>query len=287
MAVIFTAENFQPVMTPKSLAIDGFTISYLEANSEAQNTIFFIHGNSCSSKMWEKQLTDEALKNFRLIAFDLPGHGLSSAFAIGKMYSMPSLAEILSNAIKELSKNNGDYILTGFSLGTNAVAETLAFDIEPAGMVIAGSCLLGGDIDFSKVAHPEFDATVIFTGHPPKEQIDKYWDKALPRSTTEEIGMFRQDYDSTDSFFRSTILQSALDGQISNEIELVQQFNKPVFFVFGTEETSVNNDYLNNVPLPFWKGAPVKIPGAGHFVTLEKAETFNSLLVEYANEVFK
>lgn len=274
-------------MTPKSLTINGLTVSYLEENSEAQNTIFFIHGNSCSSKMWEKQLTDEALKNFRLIAFDLPGHGSSSPLAEGKKYSMPALAEILANAIKELSRNNGDYILTGFSLGTNVVAETLAFDIKPAGMVIAGSCLLGGDIDFSKVAHPEFDATVIFTEHPPKEEIDKYWDKALPRSTTEEISLFRQDYDTTDSFFRSTILQSSLEGQISNEIELVQQLNKPVFFVFGTEETSVNNNYLNNVPLLFWKGAPVKIPGAGHFVTLEKAEAFNGLLQEYANEVFK
>jgi pimeloyl-ACP methyl ester carboxylesterase len=273
-------------MTPKTLTIDGLSVSYLESNPGAEKTIFFIHGNSCAARMWEKQLTDAVLENYRLIAFDLPGHGQSDKFPTEKTYSLPAMGEVISKAILELSKEK-EYIIAGFSIGTNIVAETLAYDVAPAGLVFAGSCLLGGEIAFSDVAHPDFDATVIFTDHPPKEEIDKYWIKALPRSNADEVTLFREDYDKADPPFRPSVLQTALSGIIANEIELVQQYDKPTLFIFGREETSVNNNYLDNIPLPVWRGTPTKVPDAGHFVTIEQPGTFNRLLAEYANEVFK
>lgn len=273
-------------MTPKTLTIDGLSISYLEANPEAHKTIFFIHGNSCTARMWKKQLTDAVLEKYRLIAFDLPGHGQSDKFPSEKIYSMPAMAEVISKAIVELSAGK-EYIIAGFSIGTNIVAETLAYEVAPAGLVFAGSCLLGGNIAFSDVAHPDFDATVIFTENPPKEDVDKFWINALPRSGADEVRLFREDYDKADPPFRSSVLQTALSGIIANEIELVQQYDRPTFFVFGREEKSVNNNYLDNIPLPFWRGAATIVPDAGHFVTIEQPETFNKLLAEYANEVFK
>jgi hypothetical protein len=36
-------------MENKFISIDGINIAYLEKNSDAKQTIFFIHGNSCSS----------------------------------------------------------------------------------------------------------------------------------------------------------------------------------------------------------------------------------------------
>lgn len=273
-------------MTPKTLTIDGLSVSYLEANPDGQKTIFFVHGNSCTARMWEKQLTAAALENYRLIALDLPGHGQSDKFPAEKPYSLPAVGEVIGKAIVELGGEK-EYIIVGFSIGTNIVAETLAYDVVPAGLVFAGSCLLGGEIAFSDVAHPNFDATVIFTDHPPKEAIDQYWINALPRSDADEIKLFREDYDKTDPPFRSSVLQTALSGIIANEIELVQQYDRPTFFIFGREEASVNNNYLDNIALPFWRGTTTKVPDAGHFVTIEQPETFNRLLVAYANEAFK
>ncbi|MEX6689090.1 alpha/beta hydrolase [Danxiaibacter flavus] len=273
-------------MTPKTLTTDGLSVSYLEANPGAEKTIFFIHGNSCTARMWKKQLTDTDLKDYRLIAFDLPGHGQSDKFPLEKTYSLPAMGEVVAKAIVELSGEK-EYIVAGFSLGTNIVAETLAFDLKPAGLVFAGSCLLGGEIAFSDVAHPDFDATVIFTDHPPKEQVDKFWINALPRSGAGEVRLFREDYDKADPPFRPSVLQTALSGTIANEIELVQQYGRPTFFIFGREEASVNNNYLDNVPLPFWRDAPTIVPDAGHFVTFEQPRIFNRLLAEYADEVFK
>jgi pimeloyl-ACP methyl ester carboxylesterase len=66
-------------MTLKFITIDNFQIAYLEVNPEAQNTIFFIHGNSGSSRTWLKQMSDPLLNDFRMVAFDLPADGNSLA----------------------------------------------------------------------------------------------------------------------------------------------------------------------------------------------------------------
>ncbi|HTM94162.1 MAG TPA: alpha/beta hydrolase, partial [Flavisolibacter sp.] len=59
--------------------VEGIKFFYLEKNEEAKSTIFFFHGNSCSSNAWRKQWNDALFTNYRMIAFDLPSHGKSDA----------------------------------------------------------------------------------------------------------------------------------------------------------------------------------------------------------------
>src|SRR5215203_771890 len=109
--------------------VDGLHIYYVEKNKEGKATIFFIHGNSGSSRMWHKQVESELFQQYRLIAIDLPGHGKSSASNDPeKDYSPIGTASILFQAIKKLADNN-PYILVGFSYGTNVVAEMLLYDV--------------------------------------------------------------------------------------------------------------------------------------------------------------
>lgn len=48
-------------------------LAYLEKNSQAGQTIFFIHGNPGSKRIWSKQFDSTFLDNYRLVFFDLPG----------------------------------------------------------------------------------------------------------------------------------------------------------------------------------------------------------------------
>ncbi len=66
-------------MEHQFLQINNIRLAYVEQNLTATKTIIFVHGNSLSSKMWQKQFNSELLKEYRLIAFDLPAHGKSSA----------------------------------------------------------------------------------------------------------------------------------------------------------------------------------------------------------------
>lgn len=65
-------------MDHKYLSVDSVDLAYTEKNIAAKKTIFFIHGNSMSAAMWDKQFKSELFSKYRLIAFDLPSHGNSS-----------------------------------------------------------------------------------------------------------------------------------------------------------------------------------------------------------------
>ena len=138
-------------MEQKFILIDGISIAYFEKNCEKENSIFFIHGNSSSSAIWLKQFESELLSGYRLIAFDLPAHGASGALnGSGIEYGLPVLGKIMAAAVKE-SAGDGAYIIAGLSLGTNIVAEMLAHTIAPAGVIVIGSCMIGGEYTMERV----------------------------------------------------------------------------------------------------------------------------------------
>ncbi len=125
-------------MKQKRLAIQQLTISYIDANEDSDKIIFFIHGNSSSSKTWFRQMTYKSFSNFRLIAFDLPGHGESShSKNPADEYSAIATGKVMAEAVNILSGKNR-FILAGFSYGTNVVAEMLLNGVHPAGIVLIG-----------------------------------------------------------------------------------------------------------------------------------------------------
>src|SRR5687767_1908484 len=126
-------------MDRRTINIDNVPISYLEKNSDASLTLFFLHGNSCSANFWRKQYNSPLFSNYRLVAFDLPGHGESGMLRESEC-SLIGLSKIMNTAIKQLS-NDTQYILIGASLATNVIAEMLCDDIHPRGIILAGPCL--------------------------------------------------------------------------------------------------------------------------------------------------
>src|SRR5262249_17426647 len=58
---------------------DGLTVAASECGNPSGPEIVFIHGFSQCSLSWERQLSDGALgREFRMIAYDLRGHGPSN-----------------------------------------------------------------------------------------------------------------------------------------------------------------------------------------------------------------
>lgn len=55
----------------------GTLLFVVECGNPYGKPILFVHGASQNKLSWIKQLNSHFLRNFRLIAFDLRGHGLS------------------------------------------------------------------------------------------------------------------------------------------------------------------------------------------------------------------
>jgi len=117
---LFAAEKHYTVTAP-----DGVRIAVQESGNPEGLPIIFIHGLLGSHLNWEKQLNDPQLQRYRLITYDLRGHGLSDkpqqavAYSDGKRW-----AEDLRAVIDQRHAQNP--LLVGWSLGGAVMTNYLA-----------------------------------------------------------------------------------------------------------------------------------------------------------------
>lgn len=135
-------------------APDGVTLAVQESGNPDGPTLLFIHGLLGSHLNWEAQVNSPQLQRFRMITYDLRGHGLSSkptedaAYTEGRRWADDLNAVITaSHADKPL--------LVGWSLGGAVISNYLA---RYGDSQIAGAVYVDGVIELKAdqiVAHPE------------------------------------------------------------------------------------------------------------------------------------
>ena len=94
------------------ITVNDLSVSYNDEGKAADPVIIFIHGFPFNKSMWDKQA--EALKeNYRVIAYDVRGHGNSDAGT--EDFSIDLFATDLLNLMDELKIDKA--ILCGLSMG--------------------------------------------------------------------------------------------------------------------------------------------------------------------------
>ncbi|MDO9634914.1 MAG: alpha/beta fold hydrolase [Paludibacter sp.] len=95
-----------------TITVNDLTVSYIDEGSTNSQTIIFIHGFPLNKSMWEKQI--EVFKeNFRVIAYDIRGHGNTDAGNVN--FSIELFVKDLLCLMDALKIDKA--ILCGFSMG--------------------------------------------------------------------------------------------------------------------------------------------------------------------------
>lgn len=267
------------------LSANDLQIAYCIHNPTHSNTIFFIHGNSSSSAVWRNQVKCTLLASYRLITIDLPSHGNSAAIDAEGDFSLPAIAKIVGAAINQLI-NDQPYIICSVSLGTNMVAEMLADNFVPQGLLLAGPCIVGNNFGMEKMILQGADVTAVFAENLPEAAILEYALIISSSKDEKDVQFFLADYNSVKGKFRSSLYGTIAAGSYNDQVAILQKLNLPVCIVFGKEEMVVNSDYLNEAPLNLWNKTIYKIPGASHLVNIDAPEAFNELLAAFAKDLF-
>ena len=273
-------------MTRNQLGFGGTSISYLEANSSKKPIIFFVHGNSGSSRTWHLQLSSPLLSPYRLIAFDLPGHGSSGEPEDPDLgYSLKSIGTLLKNAVETIAGKD-PYIVIGFSLGTNVIGEMISSGLQPAGIVLISPCIISTANDIPAVFLPNPNANLFFSENADMEILKDLSADCFQNHESESRLTFEEDFIHTRPSFRPALLKTTIDGNYSDEITAIREYPKRSLVIFGAQDKIVNSEYMDEMDFPAWKSSIIKINQASHFVHQDAPEITNKLLADYLTEMF-
>jgi len=134
-------------------APDGVSIAVQESGNPDGPPIIFIHGLLGSRLNWDAQVQSPALQRFRLITYDMRGHGLSgkptdaASYAEGRRWA-DDLAAVIE------ASQAGKPTLVGWSLGGVVISNYLA---QHGDSRIAGAVYVNGVIEMKPdqiVSHP-------------------------------------------------------------------------------------------------------------------------------------
>lgn len=258
------------------------TIAGLESPG-AGRPILLVHGNSSSSRIWQKQLQGPLGDKFRIIAIDLPGHGASSRPPEPEQdYTGDGYAKVIAAVVRELGLENP--IVVGWSLGGHAVINAAAAMPGAAGLMIFGTPPVSHAADgFS--GFKGLSATT-FTPEPGEAQIDAWIGTCFAPGYAPIPAFVMEDFRKTDGNARGYLGAAAQAGRFADEVEIVRNLKIPLAIVQGSEEQIVDLGYLQRLPAPtLWRGAVQVVDGAGHATQWENPEAFNRLLDEFASSI--
>ncbi len=268
-----------PQMTSNTLASGKNEIHYSSGGSGP--TVVFIHGGGADQHMWQPQV-NALVENFRVIIYDLRGHG-KSTYLDNERYDIDDLKAILDQSgidkahIAGLSL--GAMIAVDFALGYPEYVDKLVL-MSPglAGVQEQDMSYLGPIIELGQALQKndtEGAADVV-------ERITFYGsgDRTLPASMDTTVKYIRQAftrYIESGNFTRPPRLRETVPA------DKLSQIAAATLVLSGDKDAAYINNNIKvlreNLPNAEYK----EIPNAAHLVNIEASETVNDLLREFFN----
>jgi pimeloyl-ACP methyl ester carboxylesterase len=253
---------------------------------QAGRPVVLVHGNSCSSRCFERQLVSPLAARFRVVAIEMPGHGDSSrAAAPDETYTLPGYSSALVAVAVELGLS--DAVFVGWSLGGHVVVE--ASDRLPgaAGFFIVGTSPMASNADVPRALSSDPALLAGFR----EESTDEEVLALLTLFFRPGFGVppsFVEDFRRTDKRARSSLAASIARNEIRDEAHIVAQMNRPLAVVFGAHDAIALRGHVDSLSMPtLWRSSVQTVPEAGHAPHWENPEKFNRLLEDFVVDCSK
>ena len=269
-AATFAKHDKEPTAESRYTTLEGARIHYVNYG-KGSDALVLIHGWTMNVDNWRDQIPDLARRN-RVIAIDLPGHGLSDKPQI--TYSMDLFARAVDAVMRDAKVKRA--VLVGHSMGTPVARQFYRkYPEKTLAIVIAdGSLRPFGDKAFmdriiAGFRGPNYMDTVnqMFAGM----MGPGLSDEAKQRIKTSTLNTPQQ------------VLVSAMEGMVAPDIWGEDKINVPVLAIMAK-----NPFYPPNVETSFRGIAPNMEwhmwEGVGHFVMMEKPKEFNAAVLAFLDK---
>lgn len=246
--------------------------------------LLMIHGNSARKEIFRHQLDSALAKRYRLLAFDLPGHGESAdAAEPRRSYTMPGYADLAVEVLRLRGIDSAAVL--GWSLGGHIGIEMLTRDYPVRGLLITGTPPVPNDGDavgraFNSSPVMDLTGQEVFSAEDAELYALHTCGLGAPRDPLIVAG-----YARTDGRARVTMFESFVAGEVADQAAIVAATKVPTAVISGGDESFVNNDYLGRVRYGnLWRETVFVLPGVGHAPFWEAPARFNPLLEAFLDE---
>jgi len=267
--------------TAKRVVTPHGELSYVDSGGSGP-VVLFIHGNSSCKEIFARQLASPLFARHRLIAFDLPGHGMSSnAPDPERTYSIHGFADAAIALLGALRIDRA--IIVGWSLGGHVALELMARWPGCSGAWITGTPPAGANDLADAFLQSEHMQLTFKEGFSDEEARTFAQDTVGARVSLEPwmVEACRR----ADGRFRPLMLQSATAGRDLDGREIAATSPLPLAVVSGEKEPFVNNAFLTSLTYRnLWDGKVHILAGLEHMPFWEAPERINPLLARFLAE---
>ncbi|MDQ9021861.1 alpha/beta hydrolase [Acinetobacter sichuanensis] len=263
------------------LSSDGVKIAIQEKGNPQGQPLIFIHGLLGSHLNWEKQMNDHMLKKYRLITFDLRGHGVSDKPDNEKSYLDGQLWADDLNAVIQKSRAERP-ILVGWSLGGAVITNYLA---KYSDRDIRGAVYVGGVVELTAEqipAHPNVYHDM--TAEDLKTHLDG--ENAFLRLcfyTQPDIATFERLISA--AALANFTMQKAVPNMSIQLEQGLKNTRVPILFINGQYDALVNHE--TSVKRAFSINPKIKFEifkNSGHAPFYEESDLFNQTLDRFVKK---
>jgi pimeloyl-ACP methyl ester carboxylesterase len=249
----------------RAASIDGFDIHTVSAGSGP--TIVFVHGWTCDTSSWREQMPafDD---DYRVIALDLPGHGMSGSPSDGA-FSMALFARAVEAVRAEAGAER--IVLVGHSMGAPVIRQyALDFPEHVAGLVA-----VDGPLDVRAFGGRGGGAAPALSPEMRESMIrGMFVPETAPELQQHILDMMLGTADATASG-----AMAAMFNQGAGATGIVEA---PALAVVAGTAALPDVEAMRQV-VPNFEAA--QVPGTGHFLMMEKPAEFNRLLAEFLDRI--
>jgi pimeloyl-ACP methyl ester carboxylesterase len=244
---------------------------HYKSYGKGSNALVLIHGWTCSIEYWRDQIPDLAKRN-RLIALDLPGHGMSDKPQV--TYTMDLFARAVEAVLRDAGVKRA--VLVGHSMGTPVARQFYRkyADQTLAIVIVDGALRNFGD---KKIME---NMMAGFRG-PNYQQTG-----AAMLTFLEGPTLSAADKDRIKTSFLNTpqhVLVSAMEGMADDSIWGQDKINVPVLAVlakgpfYPPNNEQIFREIAPNLEYHMWEGV-------GHFLMMERPKEFNTTVIAFLDK---
>ena len=244
--------------------------------------LVLLHASGASKHVFRQQFSDPALRDFRIIAIDLPGHGNSGDASGSSAYTHTGMAHTVGLALDHLGVCNP--VVAGWALGGNVAIEMAVRGRKMRGLMLVGTPpLTRGPFGFFRAFQPKFDMLLTMKERFTESEAERFAHLIFGDSPDRRAlaSVLR-----SDGRCRAQLAKSMFHGDGCDQRRLIERTDIPVAIVNGEDDPLLRLHYFDDLSIhSLWRGKCQTIADAGHACFLDQPEAFAALFTAFLADI--